>query len=143
MFRRPPRSTRTDTLFPYTTLFRSVVYGSATGATDVRNLAYAERLGLWGGEDFPFANRGEFVQAVEAGGVAAMEVMSRDMKALGLYTARSLSYEGVEVEIVEHALTPEQVAIYDAYEIGRAHVCTPVTNAHLVCRRLLEQKTTT
>src|SRR3546814_3571310 len=27
MFRRPPRSTRTDTLFPYTTLFRSGRYG--------------------------------------------------------------------------------------------------------------------
>src|SRR3546814_6689850 len=27
MLRRPPRSTRTDTLFPYTTLFRSVVAG--------------------------------------------------------------------------------------------------------------------
>src|SRR3546814_14218737 len=27
MIRRPPRSTRTDTLFPYTTLFRSVVDG--------------------------------------------------------------------------------------------------------------------
>src|SRR3546814_12717037 len=27
MIRRPPRSTRTDTLFPYTTLFRSVVLG--------------------------------------------------------------------------------------------------------------------
>src|SRR3546814_10799469 len=27
MIRRPPRSTRTDTLFPYTTLFRSVVEG--------------------------------------------------------------------------------------------------------------------
>src|SRR3546814_2284841 len=26
MIRRPPRSTRTDTLFPYTTLFRSVNY---------------------------------------------------------------------------------------------------------------------
>src|SRR3546814_10236140 len=25
-------------------------------------------------------------------------------------------------------------------EIGRAHVCTPVTNAHLVCRILLEKK---
>src|SRR3546814_15996579 len=25
-------------------------------------------------------------------------------------------------------------------EIGRAHVCTPVTNAHIVCRLLLEQK---
>src|SRR3546814_18460371 len=29
MIRRPPRSTRTDTLFPYTTLFRSVCAGSA------------------------------------------------------------------------------------------------------------------
>src|SRR3546814_3703117 len=27
MIRRPPRSTRTDTLFPYTTLFRSVEFG--------------------------------------------------------------------------------------------------------------------
>jgi hypothetical protein len=44
-----------------------------------------------GGEDFPFANRCEFVQAVEAGGVAAMEVLARDLKALGLYAARSLS----------------------------------------------------
>src|SRR3546814_7866327 len=26
-------------------------------------------------------------------------------------------------------------------EIGRAHVCTPVTNAHVVCRLLLEQNT--
>src|SRR3546814_444451 len=30
MSRRPPRSTRTDTLFPYTTLFRSVVSGLST-----------------------------------------------------------------------------------------------------------------
>src|SRR3546814_11662595 len=29
MIRRPPRSTRTDTLFPYTTLFRSSVVGTA------------------------------------------------------------------------------------------------------------------
>src|SRR3546814_7398417 len=28
-------------------------------------------------------------------------------------------------------------------EIGRAHVCTPVTNAHLVCRLLLEKKKNT
>src|SRR3546814_4143504 len=27
MIRRPPRSTRTDTLFPYTTLFRSAIKG--------------------------------------------------------------------------------------------------------------------
>src|SRR3546814_11861168 len=29
MIRRPPRSTRTDTLFPYTTLFRSHLFCSA------------------------------------------------------------------------------------------------------------------
>src|SRR3546814_17248693 len=29
MIRRPPRSTRTDTLFPYTTLFRSIAAGIA------------------------------------------------------------------------------------------------------------------
>src|SRR3546814_2487286 len=28
----------------------------------------------------------------------------------------------------------------DLTEIGRAHVCTPVTNAHLACRLLLEKK---
>src|SRR3546814_7964646 len=32
--------------------------------------------------------------------------------------------------LVEHGIT----------KIGRAHVCTPVTNAHLVCRLLLEKK---
>src|SRR3546814_4800904 len=30
MIRRPPRSTRTDTLFPYTTLFRSILLFAAT-----------------------------------------------------------------------------------------------------------------
>jgi predicted RNA methylase len=92
-----------------------VVYVSATGATTVHNLAYAQRLGLWGGQDFPFATRAEFVEAIEEGGVAAMEVLARDLKALGLYAARSLSYEGIEYELVVHELTPEQVRIYDAY----------------------------
>src|SRR3546814_2684655 len=41
MLRRPPRSTRTDTLFPYTTLFRS----SYSTEQDLRN-AYGERLAL-------------------------------------------------------------------------------------------------
>jgi predicted RNA methylase len=92
-----------------------VVYVSATGATTVHNLAYAQRLGLWGSDDFPFSTRAEFVEAIEAGGVAAMEVLARDLRALGLYTSRSLSFDGVEYELVEHALMPEQTRIYDAY----------------------------
>ena len=55
------------------------------------------------------------VEAIEDGGVAAMEVLARDLRSLGLYAARSLSYDGVEYELVEHALTDEQRRIYDAY----------------------------
>ena len=92
-----------------------VLYVSATGATTVSNLAYASRLGLWGSTDMPFATREAFVEAMESGGIAAMEVLARDLKALGLYTARALSYAGVEVEMLEHALSQEQIRIYDAY----------------------------
>src|SRR3546814_17872003 len=49
MIRRPPRSTRTDTLFPYTTLFRSTdeydiildYHRAATGETETGKLLYA------------------------------------------------------------------------------------------------------
>src|SRR3546814_11376077 len=44
MIRRPPRSTRTDTLFPYTTLFRSVVRADAS----VFRTEQAERLVIHG-----------------------------------------------------------------------------------------------
>ncbi|MER9501024.1 strawberry notch family protein [Mesorhizobium sp. M0587] len=53
--------------------------------------------------------------AIEDGGVAAMEVLARDLKSLGLYAARSLSYDGVEYDLLEHALTEEQIRIYNAY----------------------------
>src|SRR3546814_5770965 len=41
MIRRPPRSTRTDTLFPYTTLFRSGVLGDDRTAPVIVNTAEA------------------------------------------------------------------------------------------------------
>ncbi|GFM31272.1 methylase/helicase [Novosphingobium sp. PY1] len=53
--------------------------------------------------------------AMEDGGIAAMEIVARDLKAMGLYTARALSFAGVEYEAFEHKLTPDQIAIYDAY----------------------------
>ena len=92
-----------------------VLYVSATGATTLPGLAYAGRLGLWAADETPFETREAFVSAMEAGGVAAMEVVARDLKALGLYQARALSYHGVEVDVLEHALTAEQRRIYDAY----------------------------
>src|SRR3546814_13981256 len=48
MIRRPPRSTRTDTLFPYTTLFRSHL------SADLATLAIdQQRGGNAGGTQFP------------------------------------------------------------------------------------------
>ena len=92
-----------------------IAYVSATGATTVPGLAYAGRLGLWAAGETPFEKRTDFVSAMEAGGVAALEVVARDLKALGLYQARALSYDGVEVDILEHPLSGAQRRIYDAY----------------------------
>ncbi len=92
-----------------------IAYVSATGATTVQGLAYAGRLGLWGATETPFESRSDFVSAMEAGGVAAMEVVARDLKALGLYQARALAYDGVEVDILVHELSDEQRRIYDSY----------------------------
>jgi len=62
-----------------------VLYVSATGATTPANLGYAMRLGLWGAGT-AFNTRTSFTAAMEKGGIAAMEVVSRDLKATGLYT---------------------------------------------------------
>src|SRR3546814_4099801 len=43
MIRHPPRSTRTYTRFPYTTLFRSLVLGSRTPRTGLSRIARASR----------------------------------------------------------------------------------------------------
>ena len=92
-----------------------ILYVSATGASTIQGLAYALRLGLWATDRTPFEDRDKFMQAMEAGGVAALEVVARDLKALGVYQARALSYTGVEIDILEHPITPAQREIYDAY----------------------------
>src|SRR3546814_1990011 len=57
MIRRPPRSTRTDTLFPYTTLFRSgpaappVLVRLGADSFDVPRGAGARPVALWRSEE--------------------------------------------------------------------------------------------
>src|SRR3546814_8328622 len=101
MIRRPPRSTRTDTLFPYTTLFRSL--GVRSGRPRVPNAAPHPLVSPRSG--FPsLSGRRPARDAGPPGRPGVRSVPRGDRK------------------------------------IGRAHVCTPVTNAHLVCRLLLEKK---
>jgi hypothetical protein len=94
-----------------------LVYVSATGATEVSNMAYLSRLGLWG-EGTPFANQRQFVNSIAGSGLAAMEMIARSLKANGLYTAPSLSYDGVNYDRLEHDLTPDQAETYNT--IARA-----------------------
>lgn len=94
-----------------------VVYVSATGATEVSNLSFANRLGLWG-EGTPFESVEKFINQMVAGGLATMELVARDMKQMGAYLARSLSFDDVTYGRVDHKLTPLQRDIYDRLAEG-------------------------
>lgn len=89
-----------------------VLYASATGATNVNNLLYAERLGLWG-EGTQFVDAQDFVAKISKSGIAAMELVARDMKGMGDYLARSISYDGVEFDRLTNNLTQDQLYMYD------------------------------
>src|SRR3546814_15826275 len=47
MIRRPPRATRTDTLFPYTTLFRTELYRMQDGKWVLVNASRSDGKHLW------------------------------------------------------------------------------------------------
>lgn len=90
-----------------------VVYGSATGATDVHNLGYATRLGIWGPET-SFKDRRAFISCFERGDIGDLEQVTLSLKASGVYVARSISYEGVEVVHLPVTLTNEERSMYNA-----------------------------
>ncbi|KAM9735788.1 protein strawberry notch homolog 1 isoform 2-T3 [Menidia menidia] len=89
-----------------------VVYASATGASEPRNMAYMNRLGIWGHKT-PFREFGNFIQAVERRGVGAMEIVAMDMKLRGMYIARQLSFTGVTFKIEEVPLTHKYINMYN------------------------------
>jgi hypothetical protein len=99
-----------------------VVYCSATGASEPRNMAYMSRLGLWGvGTAFPGSAEEDdgikgfpgFLSTLERRGMAAMELVATDLKRMGAYVCRSLSYEGAEFELVEEILDEKWERMYD------------------------------
>jgi predicted RNA methylase len=102
-----------------------VRYFSATGATEARHMAPYERLGLWGA-GAPFADFSAFLVAMQRGGVAAMEMLCRDLKSVGTYLSRTISYgptvlpdcttvpeSAVEYEPLLHRLTATERKQYD------------------------------
>src|SRR3546814_1414387 len=104
MIRRPPRSTRTDTLFPYTTLFRSIEKNEGRLDCPALVVAPTSLIFNWRREAPRFAH-----------GLRVLVLHGSDRR-------RYLAH------------------MHNAEPIGRAHVRTPVTNAHLVCRLLPDQQ---
>ena len=105
-----------------------IVYVSATAATEVDNLAYAERIGLWG-PGTAFNNAQDFISKIGSSGLAAMELVIRDMKAMGSYVARSISYNGVNYDTVEHTLDAMQTEIYNTMSRAWQKTMSNVQNA--------------
>ncbi|KAK2492953.1 hypothetical protein MC885_018460 [Smutsia gigantea] len=89
-----------------------VVYASATGASEPRNMIYMSRLGIWG-EGTPFRTFEEFLHAIEKRGVGAMEIVAMDMKVSGMYIARQLSFSGVTFRVEEIPLAPAFECVYN------------------------------
>uniref|UniRef100_A0A803YS93 Protein strawberry notch homolog 2 n=1 Tax=Meleagris gallopavo TaxID=9103 RepID=A0A803YS93_MELGA len=89
-----------------------VVYASATGASEPKNMIYMSRLGIWG-EGTPFHAFDEFLHAIEKRGVGAMEIVAMDMKVSGMYIARQLSFTGVTFRIEEIPLDQQYKIVYD------------------------------
>src|SRR3546814_5716471 len=112
MIRRPPRSHRTDTLVPYTTLFRSI-----SGAQDGWDYALSSSL----------AESSGFNALRKPENPTAFDLYNKDADG---YTQRSLNASlGYRWQAGHHiGLRSEE------------HTSEPVTNAHRVCRRLLEKK---
>src|SRR3546814_9972528 len=109
----PPRSTRTYTLFPYTTLFRSLF---APPSLLARRKISLHRIG----------------RATEIHARAGHESQSRQDRPPQSRRQRS-PRQSFRRSGRRHRAN---------LEIGRAHVCTPVTNTHLVCRLMLEKTNT-
>src|SRR3546814_9470730 len=104
MIRRPPTSTRTDPLLPYTTLFRTLSRaGVRFGALDLfapqvlKPESTRWRLALWA------ASRGQPMTSSPAAGAATLDVRAREPAgpALKVSGFRELGDQAVRIDLIE------------------------------------------
>src|SRR3546814_19337237 len=104
MIRRPPRSKRTDTLFPYTTLFRSsapvLAPDSPVTLSWANGTGQRFEIGLAIDDDYMFTitqrvvNRGEGAVAVRPWTLATREGVSKDPDAWTIHTGPIGVFDG-------------------------------------------------
>src|SRR3546814_12784241 len=117
MIRRPPRSTRTDTLFPYTTLFRSHGGHAAVGDL-VQHAADVDegKPGDAGGDQGEEGDRAERPEQAQADADAP--------------TVESVS-EPADSRLSLIGLTPRRLATLVFFaDLYRLHVCVPTAGSY-------------
>src|SRR3546814_10181218 len=140
MLRRPPRSTRTDTLFPYTTLFRSlpadlVRPSFSWGASAARSALFRP-----GGEKHHGARVKRFLDHRLVGN--PRDLYGRVGTLASYPWLTTILRTGCASCLADHQIC-RFLASHLSREIGRAHVCTPVPNAPIVFRLMLQKKQNT
>src|SRR3546814_1701477 len=134
MIRRPPRSTRTDTLFPYTTLFRSIFLPNER-AVEPQITAIYRRFGL-NDRQIEILSRATPKRDYYCQSRHGNRLFDLGLGDVALaFTAASSKTDQARIAelIAEHGRAGLAAAWLRARgQSGRAHVGTPVNNAHLV-----------
>lgn len=90
-----------------------ILYVSATGCSDIKHMAYLDRLGLWGYKESNFTTFKDFSDNMKRGGVCSGEMVAMYMKEEGLYISRHLSLQNITFETVEFEVSETNKAIYN------------------------------
>jgi hypothetical protein len=90
-----------------------VVYASATGVSEVGNMAYMSRIGLFGA-GCAFQTFEDFLASLKKKGMSFLELLAMELKGQGYYLARGLSFRSAEFLELEIPLNQDQIRIYDA-----------------------------
>src|SRR3546814_5363936 len=125
MILRPPRSTRTDTLFPYTTLCRSVIWLAVSRHEIIISVLILAPL------EFP-------------GDIDCLSVQIIDEHDLLVFEPIEPATEFIRASgqvVVALAIHAMSFGLQNIFQIGRAHVSTLLTNSYTVCPPRLEKKT--
>lgn len=88
-----------------------VVYSSATGGSDEKEMGYMQRLGLWG-SGTSYSSFSDLASKLNRGGLSFLEMLCCDIKAKGAFLSRQLSFTGCLFSIQEAKMTDSMASMY-------------------------------
>lgn len=89
-----------------------IVYSSATGGSDEKEMGYMERLGLWGAGT-SYKNYVDLASKLSMGGLSFLEMLCCDMKAKGAFLSRQLSFTGCSFVTQECSIDEDMLRMYN------------------------------